>query len=100
MNNITGQEHNEKVVEEYGDDRIRSFDAKVPTFLKWTYVILPIWGVITLYIFWNGSIGWFDRGSWQQLQIAANTTFPSENHDLTESEQKAEEKKSSEKAKD
>lgn len=76
----------QKEVEEYGDEMIRSYDAKVPPFLKWTYLLLPIWGIITLYIFWNGSIGWFDRGAWQQLQIAANTTFPTENHDLSNTE--------------
>lgn len=73
--------HEEKKIEEYGDEGIRSDDAKIPRFLVWTYILLPIWGIITLYIFWDGSIGWFDRGAWQQLQIAANTTFPTKNHD-------------------
>lgn len=67
--------------DEYGDEGIKSLDAKVPKFLIWTYAILPIWGLITLWWFWNGSLGWFDRGSWRQLQIAANTTFPSVNED-------------------
>ncbi|MBS4164228.1 Uncharacterized protein PRO82_001547 [Candidatus Protochlamydia amoebophila] len=66
-------------MEIYGDPAIASFDAKIPRFLVWTYWILPFWGIISLYYFWNGSIGWFDRGSWKQLQIAANTTFPIEN---------------------
>jgi hypothetical protein len=43
-------------------------------------LILPLWGLLSLYYFWNGSSGWFDRGTWKQLQIAANTTFPIENH--------------------
>ena len=66
-------------IELYGDAGISSYDRKVPTFLKWVYVILPIWGVLTWHVFWNGSVGWFDRGSWKELQIAANTTFPIEN---------------------
>lgn len=53
-----------------------SFDAPVPKWLLWSYIILPIWGLITLYIFWNGSWGWLDRGYWKELQQAANTTFP------------------------
>ena len=69
-------------IELYGDPGIATFDAKVPKFLLWTYAILPIWGIVTFYYFWNGSIGWFDRGYWQQLQIAANTTFPIENQNM------------------
>lgn len=63
-------------VELYGDPGIATFDAKVPSFLLMTYIIMPIWGLVTFYYFWNGSLGWFDRGYWRQLQIAANTTFP------------------------
>lgn len=63
-------------IELYGDPGIASYDAKVPTFLKLVYIVLPIWGLFTLYFFWNGSIGWFDRGAWKELQIAANTTYP------------------------
>lgn len=66
-------------LEEYGDSGILSADAKVPTLLKWTYIILPVWGIVTLYFFWNGSLGWFDRGSWEELQQAANTTYPFRN---------------------
>ena len=62
-------------LEVYGDS-ITSADAKVPGWLKLTYIILPVWGIITLYFFWNGSLGWFDRGSWAELQQAANTTYP------------------------
>lgn len=69
-------------IELYGDPGIASFDAKVPKFLLWTYLLLPIWGVVSFYFFWNGSIGWFDRGAWRQLQIAANTTFPIENQNM------------------
>lgn len=68
---------NQKHVEEYGDPGIESYDAKVPALLKWTYITLPIWGIITFYFLWNGSIGGlFDPGYWQQLQAAAKTSFP------------------------
>lgn len=63
----------------YGDSGIISMDAKIPKFLLLTYLILPLWGLASLYYFWNGSSGWFDRGYWKELQIAANTTFPIEN---------------------
>lgn len=68
-------------LEDYGDPGILSADAKVPLWLKMTYIILPIWGIISFCIYWNGSHGWLDRGYWQQLQRAANTTFPFINHD-------------------
>jgi hypothetical protein len=74
-------------IELYGDPGIASYDAKVPTFLKWTYFTLPIWGIITLFVFWNGSTGgWTDRGYWRELQIASNTTFPLKNHNLPTAE--------------
>lgn len=63
-------------IEEYGDPGIRSLDAPVPKWLIVTFIVLPIWGVISFFIFWNGSTGWFDRGYWHQLQQAANTTYP------------------------
>ncbi|WP_068467643.1 hypothetical protein [Candidatus Protochlamydia phocaeensis] len=78
-------------IELYGDPGIATFDAKVPKFLLWTYTILPIWGIITFYYFWNGSYGWFDRGSWHELQIAANTTFPIENQNMLPEEKKLKE---------
>lgn len=58
----------------YGDPGISSKDAKIPNWLKWVYFTLPIWGVISLYLYWNGSHGWLDRGYWQALQKAAHTT--------------------------
>lgn len=70
---------NEEEIETYGDTGITSKDAKIPPFLIWTYILLPIWGIAVFFIFWNGSVGWLDRGYWHQLQIAANTTFPIEN---------------------
>jgi len=59
-----------------------SKDIAVPRWLILTYIILPIWGVFALVYYINGTTGWLDRGYWQQLQIAANTTFPNVDHDL------------------
>ncbi len=73
---------NEKTsIEEYGDERISSYENSVPRWLILTYILLPIWGVIWFCYFWNGSYGWLDRGYWNQLQRAANTTFPIINQD-------------------
>lgn len=66
-------------IELYGEPGIASADAKVETWLKVTYIILPIWGVIWFFLYWNGTSGWLDRGYWEQLQRAANTTFPIHN---------------------
>lgn len=52
-----------------------SKETPIPRWLLWSYLLLPIWGIITLFLFWNGSWGWLDRGYWQQLQQAADTTF-------------------------
>lgn len=64
-----------KMSEEY-EEVIESKDIKVPRWLVWTYIILPIWGIYCLYAYWNGSHGWLDRGYWKELQQAANTTYP------------------------
>lgn len=64
----------EEETEFYGDPGISSNNAKIPFWLKLVYFSLPIWGVISLYLYWNGSAGWLDRGYWHQLQKAANTT--------------------------
>lgn len=50
-----------------------SNDGKVPGWLLFSYGFLPIFGLIILYYFWDGSFGWFDRGAWSALQQAANT---------------------------
>ena len=84
---MSEHEHGEDHLEEYGDPRISSFDAKVPKWLIWCYILLPIWGIYAFTTYWNGATGWLDRGYWHQLQIAANTTFPHENqNDLSEKE--------------
>lgn len=59
--------------DDYG---IKEDHNKVPYWLIVTYIILPIWGFFTLFYFWNGSRGWLDPGYWQQLERAANTTYP------------------------
>ncbi len=72
----TNENEDTPEVEYYGDPSIESYDAPVPTFLKWTYITLPIWGILVFYLYWNGSWGWLDRGYWRQLQNAAKTTYP------------------------
>jgi hypothetical protein len=67
--------------EEYGDPRIESFDKDIPTFLKWSYVLVPIWGILIYVLYFNGSHGWLDRGYWRQLQNAAKTTYPIQQFD-------------------
>ncbi len=74
----------EDSIELFGDPGIASFNGKIPKFLLITYFTLPIWGFICFYFFWNGSLGWWDRGAWKQLQIAANTTFPIQNQNWKE----------------
>lgn len=49
--------------------------APIPKWLIWSYILLPVWGIVTLVLYWNGSWGWFDRGYWHELQEAAGTTF-------------------------
>lgn len=74
------ENHNE--IELYGDPGIASYDAKVPKFLIFMYMTLPVWGIITFAVLWNGSTGsWMDPGYWRELQIASNTTFPTRNID-------------------
>jgi hypothetical protein len=63
-------------VEDYAGHEVQELvGVPVPTFLKWVYAILPIWGLIWLWFYWDGTQGALDRGSWQELQQAANTTF-------------------------
>lgn len=58
----------------YGKDEVDEFDdVGVPTFLKITYLVLPIWGILWFYSYWNGSHGWLDRGYWQELERVAQT---------------------------
>jgi len=66
-------------LEEYGDPQIVSGNAKIAPWLKLTYILLPIWGIIWFFLYWNGISGWLDRGYWNQLEKAANTTYPYHN---------------------
>lgn len=52
-----------------------SYDRPIPKFLIMVYIILPVMGVYWFVNYWNGSSGFFDRGYWQSLQKAANTTY-------------------------
>jgi len=65
----------------YGDPRIATGHGKVPGWLMFSYFFWIAVGLFVLVYFWNGSRGWFDRGYWQQLQRAANTTLPTQNQD-------------------
>lgn len=81
---MTEQHQNDELgdIEYYGDDYIASGNAKVSGWLKFNYILWPIWGIVWFYLFWNGStVPWFDRGYWNELQKAANTTFPAKNLD-------------------
>lgn len=66
----------ENELEDFGDTGIQSLNAPIPRWLWATYIILPIWGVLSFAVYWNGTVGWLDRGYWYQLQKAANTKFP------------------------
>lgn len=81
MNESQSPKNDDDELEFYADGAVSSADARVPHWLKWIYVIMPIWGIIWFYLFWNGSWGWFDRGYWSELQRAANTTYPYNNVD-------------------
>lgn len=72
---MSDDSHEETHLDEYGDLGITSGHAPIPKWLIWTYWTLPIWGFITLYVFWGGSHGWLDRGYWGQLQKAAKTNI-------------------------
>ncbi|GAB4226641.1 MAG: hypothetical protein Tsb0021_02830 [Chlamydiales bacterium] len=75
----------EETPEEMAEGPPSSLENKVPRWLIWVYVLLPIWGIITLAIYWNGNRGgWLDRGYWEQLQRSANTTYPFINHNNPE----------------
>jgi hypothetical protein len=74
-------------IEYYGDEGIATKDLHVPHWLFWIYFLLPIWGILTFYVYWNGSYGWLDRGYWHELQKAANTTVPQVNYIQIEQEE-------------
>ncbi len=67
--------HDEEL-EYFGDTGIASAHAPVPRWLLWNYVFWAVFGLFWFALYWNGSWGYLDRGHWQELQKAANTTFP------------------------
>ena len=46
-------------------DGISSKDAKISIWLKCLYVILPLWGILWFFLYWNGSTGILERGYWR-----------------------------------
>lgn len=66
-------------IAEYGDHEIQELeDTTVPFFLKVQYVFITLLVFASLFYFWNGSAGYFDRGYWKELQVAAGTTRTSD----------------------
>ncbi len=80
---MTPKSEDNEELEYYGDPQIASADAPVPRWLFWSYFFWLTFGLIWFFLYFNGSWGWLDRGYWQQLQRAANTTFPAENADAS-----------------
>lgn len=77
--------HDEEV-KAFTDDTLfevpNSKENPVDRWLIFFYVGIPLLMIFVLVYYFNGSHGWLDRGYWGQLQTAANTTFPSTNHNL------------------
>ena len=73
-------------VDLYGEPGIASGHAPPPRWLIVTNTFFTILGLIWLYLFWNGSYGWLDRGYWSQLQRAANTTYPYTTKEIVDKE--------------
>ena len=83
------------VLDEYADHEIMEYaNTKIPSFLKWVYLICPIWGIFWMYTFWDGSAGWLDRGYWYELEESANT-IPKFNFTIEDSEENLDKVKSS-----
>lgn len=55
-----------------------SEERKIPRILIVFFIALFLGGLIAFYLNWNGTQGWLDRGYWQKLQKAADTTYPYE----------------------
>jgi len=53
---------------------IQEYSRPIPLWLRLMYIILPIWGVVILWLYWSGSWGIMDPGTWQSLQEASQTT--------------------------
>lgn len=65
--------------------------APIPRWLIILYILTMVWGLLWLYLFWNGStVPWFDRGAWHSLQEAAKTTYPWKSDPQLRKEEKGE----------
>ena len=70
------QHEEEHHVVHFAKDEVEEYDdTGIPTFLYFVYALAPLWGILWFYMFWNGSIGWLDRGYWNELEGAARTKF-------------------------
>lgn len=68
---------NEEIIDDDSIPPYKDVDKGIPLWLKLVYIFVPIWGLIILWLYWNGNFGgWLDRGHWGELQQAANTKFP------------------------
>lgn len=72
------EDSDEKVLAYYAEGITEYENRKIPSFLKWSYLLLPIWGLYAYFAYWNGSQDEFDKGHWKELQEAARTTYPFE----------------------
>lgn len=69
------EEKKDYILETYGDHEVTEFaNTPVPTFLKFVYLLLPLWGIFWWVQYWDGSAGFLDRGYWKELQVQARTT--------------------------
>lgn len=69
---------------EESDHMPSSYDRKMSKWLVLSHTIWIIVGIIGFVLYWNGSHGFLDRGYWQKLQQAANTTYPFSNANVRE----------------
>lgn len=69
------ERHKDSGLEMYAEG-IASADAPVAMWLKVSYVVWIVVGIVGFALYWNGSWGWLDRGYWEELQRAADTTYP------------------------
>jgi hypothetical protein len=77
---------NETVNQNEEEEVPSSLDTKIPRFLLFTYIVLPIFGIYWFYSYWDGSHGVLDRGYWHELQVKANTTIYEKNQPIDENE--------------
>lgn len=92
MENKEHHHDEDNELELYGEPGIASLNAPVPKWLIGVNAFCVVIGLLGFYFFWNGSEGWLDRGYWNELQRAANTTFPFTTTQIVEQEAAAAEK--------